>query len=140
VLLGGAVGSTNTAMTLGSFLLGLILVTLIVLVRRVNNSEEDEEWVEDAFEDEFEGADDGDYEDDDADTSSDDAHNQTPSPNTMIDISPEMKARLATQAAEVGVMQAAPGSVQGESGWYVDVSQEIQFWNVGADGSWTKVK
>jgi hypothetical protein len=37
-------------------------------------------------------------------------------------------------------MQAAPGSVQGESGWYVDVSEEIQFWNVGADGSWTKVK
>ena len=140
VLLGGAVGSTNTAMTLGSFLLGLILVTLIVLVRRVNNAEENEEWVEHAFEEEYEDAEDADYENDDDTTPSDTSHNQTPSPDTTIDLSPERKASLAAQAAEVGVMQAAPGSVQGESGWYVDVSEEIQFWNVGADGSWTKVK
>jgi hypothetical protein len=127
-------------MTLGSFLLGLILVTLIVLVRRVNNAEENEEWVDDAFEDEFEDADEGDNLDDDDTILSDTSHNQTPSPDKTIDLSPERKASLAAQAAEVGVMQAAPGSVQGESGWYVDVSEEIQFWNVGADGSWTKVK
>ena len=24
------------------------------------------------------------------------------------------------------------------SGWYVDVSGEIQYWNVGADGSWNR--
>ena len=139
VLLGGAVGSTNTAMTLGSFLLGLILVTLVVLVRRVNKAEE-EEWVEDAFEEEYEDAEDEGDEVDEEDTPSEGSPNQAPSPDTMIDLSPELKASLAAQATEVGVMQAAPGSVQGESGWYVDVSEAIQFWNVGADGSWTKVK
>jgi len=36
-------------------------------------------------------------------------------------------------------MQAAPGTSQGESGWYVDVSSEIQYWDVGTDGSWTRV-
>ena len=140
VLLGGAVGSTNTAMTLGSFLLGLILVTLVVLVRRVNNTEEGEEWVEDAFEEEHEDAEDEVDEVDETDASSGESLNPTPSPDTMIDLSPELKTSLAAQAAEIGVMQAAPGSVQGESGWYVDVSEAIQFWNVGPDGSWTKVK
>ena len=138
VLLGGAVGSTNTAMTLASFLLGLILVTLVVLVRRVNLAEDDE-WVEDAFE-----SDEGEYEDDDE---LDDGEaevlskaNEGPSADQNIDLSSELKSTLAAQAAEVGVMQAAPGSVQGQSGWYVDVSEEIQFWNVGEDGSWTRVK
>ena len=50
-----------------------------------------------------------------------------------------MKKKLATQAASVGVMQAIPGTEQGSSGWYVDVSEEVQYWNVGDDGSWTRV-
>ena len=49
-----------------------------------------------------------------------------------------LRASLAQQASEVGVMQAAPGTEQGSSGWYVDVSSEVQYWNVGADGSWTR--
>jgi hypothetical protein len=139
VLLGGAVGSTNTAMTLASFLLGLILVTLVVLVRRVNLAEDDDEWVEDAFE-----SDEGEYEDDDelddGEAEVPSKENEGPSADQNIDLSSELKSTLAAQAAEVGVMQAAPGSVQGQSGWYVDVSEEIQFWNVGEDGSWTRVK
>ena len=139
VLLGGAVGSTNTAMTLASFLLGLILVTLVVLVRRVNLAEDDDEWVEDAFE-----SDEGEYEDDkevnDGEPEPLSKPNEGPSADQNIDLSSELKSTLAAQAAEVGVMQAAPGSVQGQSGWYVDVSQEVQFWNVGDDGSWTRVK
>ena len=39
---------------------------------------------------------------------------------------------------EGGVMQAIVPSQQGASGWYVDVSGDIQYWNVGADGSWTR--
>jgi len=114
-------------------------VTLVVLVRRVNLAEDDDEWVEDAFE-----SDEGEYEDDDE---LDDGEaevlskaNEGPSADQNIDLSSELKSTLAAQAAEVGVMQAAPGSVQGQSGWYVDVSEEIQFWNVGEDGSWTRVK
>ena len=55
-----------------------------------------------------------------------------------ITLTDELRASLAQQAADVGVMQAAPGTEQGLSGWYVDVSSEIQYWNVGADGSWTR--
>jgi len=124
VLFGGAVGSTNTAMTLGSFLLGLILITLVVLVRKVNNTEEDE-WSEDEYEDDLDS--------DEADEASDDG---APS---SIDLTEELKQSLAAKASEVGVMQAAPGTEQGQSGWYVDVSSEVQYWNVGEDGSWTRV-
>jgi hypothetical protein len=48
-----------------------------------------------------------------------------------------MKA-LAQQAAEVGVMQATPSTVQGETGWYVDVSEELQYWEVTPDGEWIR--
>lgn len=132
VLLGGAVGSTNTAMTLASFLLGLILITLVVLVRRVNSAE-DEEWVEDAF-DEDEGV------NDEESTSFDEAtEGPANDPASEPGLSDTVKASLASKAAEVGVMQAAPGTEQGQSGWYVDVSTEVQYWDVGADGSWTQV-
>ena len=147
VLLGGAVGSTNTAMGLGIFLLTLILVTLVVLVRRANQ-QEDEDWVEDAFDDDDE------YEDEESDDEDSEEGSSSESSsldslvkshqmeNTQQDsggvLTDELRATLAQQAAEIGVMQAAPGTEQGSSGWYVDVSSEVQYWNVGADGSWTR--
>lgn len=139
VLLGGAVGSTNTAMTLASFLLGLILITLVVLVRRVNNADE-EEWVEDAFEDEdaFENEDEMNPEAGNEGTT-DSQSTDDEVPHTEGQLSDDLKASLAKKAGEVGVMQAAPGTEQGQSGWYVDVSTEVQYWNVGDDGSWTQV-
>lgn len=136
VLFGGAVGSTNTAMTLASFLLGLILVTLVVLVRRVNSKEDDPEWVEDAFEDEEDGED---YEDEDEILEETTPVSEASSEASEPELSDELRASLAAKASEVGVMQAAPGTSQGESGWYVDVSSEIQYWDVGTDGSWTRV-
>ena len=51
VLLGGAVGSTNTAMTMAAVLLCLLLAVLVTLTRKAAEVS-DEEWVEDAFEDE----------------------------------------------------------------------------------------
>ena len=35
-------------------------------------------------------------------------------------------------------MQAIAVTKQGARGCYVDVSGEIQYWNVGADGSWSR--
>ena len=138
VLLGGAVGSTNTAMGLGIFLLTLILVTLVVLVRRANQQEN--EWVEDAFEDDEYEYESEDESSDDEDTSEATAaeEKETESSDTSGILTDELRASLAQQATEVGVMQAAPGTEQGSSGWYVDVSSEVQYWNVGADGSWTR--
>ena len=113
-------------------MLGLILITLVVLVRRVNNAE-DEEWVEDAFEEEEEA-------NDEESTSFHEAtEGPANDPASEPGLSDEVKASLATKAAEVGVMQAAPGTEQGQSGWYVDVSTEVQYWDVGDDGSWTQV-
>ena len=136
VLFGGAVGSTNTAMTLASFLLGLILVTLVVLVRRVNSKEDDPDWVDDAFEDEM---DEDDHHGEDLSDEATTSVTEGPSRVNEPELSEELRASLAAKASEVGVMQAAPGTSQGESGWYVDVSSEIQYWDVGTDGSWTRV-
>ena len=151
VLFGGAVGSTNTAMSLAGFLLGLVLITLIVLVRRAKSIDDDEDWVEDEFESDYydgDDYDDDDYDDDDAyddddsvdeDTSgsNDDINQQD---NSNLNLSDSQKKLLASEASKLGVMQAAPGTEQGSSGWYVDVSEEVQYWNVGDDGSWTRVE
>jgi len=141
VLLGGAVGSTNTAMGLGIFLLALILVTFVVLVRKAN--QEDVEWTEDGFEDE-EFEDDQSTESDldsdlvdHADLETVDEEEASLSPPHIQD---DERASLAKKAAEVGVMQAISGTEQGSSGWYVDVSTEMQYWDVGTDGSWTRVE
>ena len=146
VLFGGAVGSTNTAMTLAGFLLGLVLITLIVLVRRAK-SIDDEDWIEDEFESDY--YDDDDYDDDDYDDDEDDydedeviedSNNSIQEDSSKFNLSDAQKKQLAAEASKLGVMQAAPGTEQGSSGWYVDVSEEVQYWNVGADGSWTRVE
>jgi len=141
VLLGGAVGSTNTAMGLGIFLLALILVTFVVLVRKAN--QEDVEWTEDGFEDE-------EFEDDQSTESDLDSELVDHADFETVDekeaslspphIQDDERASLAKKAAEVGVMQAISGTEQGSSGWYVDVSTEMQYWDVGTDGSWTRVE
>ena len=58
--------------------------------------------------------------------------------NSSPTLSDAERQRLATEAGKHGVMQAIDPNQQGSSGWYVDVSGEIQYWNVGADGSWTR--
>jgi hypothetical protein len=37
------------------------------------------------------------------------------------------------------VPKAGGGSEQGATGWYVDVSEEVQYWNVADDGTWSRV-
>ena len=143
VLLGGAIGSTNTAMTIAAVLLGLILTTMVVLVRRANYEPEDGDWFDD---DEY---DDEDYYDDEEDEDYSEEEPKAavvaqPPPsvqntNMAPTLSPQEKTRLAVEAGRLGVMQAIDASQQGASGWYVDVSSEIQYWNVGPDGSWTRV-
>jgi len=140
VLFGGAVGSTNTAMSLAGFLLGLVLITLIVLVRRAK-SIDDEDWIENEFDSDY--YDDDDYEDDDYEDDGEEPENAvvtTNQENSDLNLSDSQKKHLASEASKLGVMQAAPGTEQGSSGWYVDVSEEVQYWNVGDDGSWTRVE
>ena len=139
VLLGGALGSTNTAVSIIIVLLLMIFIVIVVIIRRGNAKEE--EWdEEDYYEDE--DMDEEDVVDDEVD----DVETSTPvtEPESTTHSEPELtgdlRQELATKAGQVGVMQAAPGTNQGETGWYVDASTELQYWNVGSDGSWTRVQ
>ncbi|RZD46189.1 MAG: hypothetical protein CXT69_00635 [Methanobacteriota archaeon] len=57
---------------------------------------------------------------------------------------PEIMSAIAIAAAEqakaTGVMVAAEGTVQGESGWYYDSSGELTNWRVETNGAWTRIQ
>ncbi len=129
VLLGGAVGSTNTAMTMAAVLLFLLLAVLVTLTRKAAEVSK-EGWVEDAFDDE----DDDDEEDEMLGSA---VQDDTPLHERHGLTLESMKA-LAEEAGKVGVMQATPSTTQGQTGWYVDVSEELQYWEVTPDGEWIR--
>ncbi|MED5291264.1 MAG: hypothetical protein VX778_03460, partial [Candidatus Thermoplasmatota archaeon] len=139
VLLGGALGSTNTAVSIIIVLLLMIFVVLVVLIRRGNAKEE--EWDEEDYYDdeEIDEEDVVDDEEDDVDASAPVAEPESTT-HSEPELARDLRQELATKAGQVGVMQAAPGTNQGETGWYVDASTELQYWNVGSDGSWTRVQ
>jgi len=143
VLLGGALGSTNTAMSIGLVFLLMIFAVLIVLIRRGNSKEE--EW--DEYEDEYEYEDEEDEEEDVVSSESIapvEDEPKSPPAQVSVDSAPviedALRDELAVKATQIGVMQAAPGTNQGETGWYVDASTELQQWNVGSDGSWSRLQ
>ena len=140
VLLGGTLGSTNTAVSIIIALMLLIFVVLIVLIRRGNSK--DEEWDEEDFYEVSEEDEERLVEDNNDVFETDvDAPQETivaESTNAGPKLEDALRQELATKAGQVGVMQAAPGTQQGETGWYVDASTELQYWNVGPDGSWTR--
>ena len=142
VLLSGALGSTNTAVSIIIGLLLMIFIVLVVLIRRGNSKDvewDDEEFYEVSEDDEerLTGADDDTL---DGDTSEPIEEAPVQKLHNEPDLAAELRQELATKAGQVGVMQAAPGTNQGETGWYVDASTEMQYWNVGSDGSWSRVQ
>jgi len=140
VLLGGTFGSTNTAVSIIIGLLIMIFVVLVVLIRRGNAKDVD--WEEEDFEEllEDEEQEMAASEEEDIQESTEDAEPPQDATQSEPELSDELRQQLATKAGQVGVMQAAPGTNQGETGWYVDASTELQYWNVGSDGSWTRVQ
>ena len=142
VLLSGALGSTNTAVSIIIGLLLMIFIVLVVLIRRGNSKDvewDDEEFYEVSEDDEerLTGADDDTL---DGDTSKPVEEAPVQKLHNEPDLAAELRQELATKAGQVGVMQAVPGTNQGETGWYVDASTEMQYWNVGSDGSWSRVQ
>jgi len=142
VLLGGTLGSTNTAVSIIIALMLLIFVVLIVLIRRGNAK--DEEWDEEEFyevsEDDEERLVEGDDHAVEVDVGAPEETTVVDSTNVQPQIEDAIRQKLATKAGQVGVMQAAPGTQQGDTGWYVDESTEVQYWKVGPYGSWTRVQ
>jgi len=106
---------------------------LVVLARKAA-SVESSDWVDEAFdEDEYEDDDDEDDEFDTSPEGQDDTPLHERHGMTLEDV-----ANLAKEAAKVGVMQATPATEQGSTGWYVDVSEELQYWEVTPDGEWIR--
>ncbi|MGB1525117.1 MAG: hypothetical protein ACPHCK_03750 [Candidatus Poseidoniaceae archaeon] len=142
VLLSGALGSTNTAVSIIIGLLLMIFIVLVVLIRRGNSK--DVEWDDEEFyevsEDDEERLTETDDDTLDEDTSEPPEEAPAQKLHNEPDLTTELRQELATKAGQVGVMQAAPGTSQGETGWYVDASTELQYWNVGSDGSWSRVQ
>ena len=142
VLLSGALGSTNTAVSIIIGLLLMIFIVLVVLIRRGNSKDvewDDEEFYEVSEDDEerLTGADDDTL---DGDTPKPVEEAPVQKMHNEPDLAAELRRELATKAGQVGVMQAVSGTNQGETGWYVDASTEMQYWNVGSDGSWSRVQ
>ena len=127
-------------MSMAALLLCLILAVLVVLARKAS-SVEGADWVDEAFDgDDYDDDDDGgDTEegDDKALSETPEIQDDTPS-NKRHGLSPEEIAELAIEAGKVGVMQATPSTEQGQTGWYVDVSEEVQYWEVTPEGEWIR--
>ena len=143
VLFGGGLGDSNTALTMVSIIVFLFIAIMVVLIRRMKDeSQDDYEW-EDEFEDE---------ESDDVDSELLADHNELTPTHTAIEekatepahtekkeSGEDLRARLAAEAKKTGVMQAAPGTEQGKTGWYVDSTGELTSWLVSETGEWTRV-
>ena len=121
----------------------MIFIVLVVLIRRGNQKGDEDEWDEEEFyevsedvEEQLTGVPEIVAEEPSA-TTVQSLPSQT---YTEPELASDLRQQLATKAGQVGVMQAAPGTNQGETGWYVDASTELQYWNVGSDGSWTRAQ
>jgi len=137
VLFGGGLGSTNTALTMVSIIILLFVAIMMVLIRRIRPDTSREDFWEDEYEHDVESI------------VEDELEKETPviketkEPETVSvekeESSEDIRSRLAAEAKRTGIMQAAPGTEQGKTGWYIDSTGELTSWLVAEDGSWTKM-
>jgi len=134
VLFGGGLGSTNTALTMVSIIVILFIAIMMILIRRIRpEKQKDDYWNDEEYFEETE------REEDKNDDVIETVKEQVESEEPLENQSPEdIRSKLTAEAKRTGVMQAAPGTEQGKSGWYVDSTGELSAWIVGDDGSWTK--
>ena len=139
VLFGGGLGDSNTALTMVSMIIFLFIAIMVVLIRRLKvESQDDYDW-EDDFEDEESENVDSDLYDSQNEQTQTVVEETTPAPTEKKESGEELRARLAEEAKKTGVMQAAPGTEQGKTGWYVDSTGELTSWLVSETGEWTRV-
>tara|TARA_E500000081_G_C5984154_1_gene283819 strand:- start:10 stop:702 length:693 start_codon:yes stop_codon:yes gene_type:complete len=146
VLFGGGLGDSNTALTMVSIIVFLFISIMVVLIRRIKGEENDEDyWGDDDEEYEKE------YEDD---YSESETVIETVTETETVVVAKEeevveddsdkkskeqLRQHLADEAKRTGVMQAAPGTEQGKTGWYIDSSGELTSWLVTESGEWTRM-
>ena len=114
---------------------------MVVLIRRLKaDQEETDYWDDDdleEYEDEMEHLDDDIVEKPEP---------STPEPEPEVETKKEegeskedLRARLAAEAKKTGIMQAAPGTEQGKTGWYIDSNGDLTSWLVSESGEWTRM-
>ena len=133
VLFGGGLGSTNTALTMVSVIVVLFIAIMLVLIRRLRDEEEEIGYID---EDDLENTEDDLEPEEDSDITEEHVEE---SQEKTEESTEELRARLAAKAKKTGVMQAAPGTKQGKTGWYIDSSGELTSWLVSEDGEWTRI-
>ncbi|MBT4066086.1 MAG: hypothetical protein HOE76_02570 [Euryarchaeota archaeon] len=137
VLFGGGLGDSNTALTMVSIIILLFIAIMLVLIRRMKGEIESNEYWEDDYLD--------DTDDLDEELKTKGAFSEVPKEVVEYDTSPkgetkaELRERLTAEAKRTGIMQAAPGTEQGKTGWYIDSSGELTSWQVSESGDWTRV-
>ncbi len=142
VLFGGGLGDTNSALTLVMIIVFLFLAIMVVLIRRMGGREETGYWDDD---EDYEDDDDNEDDNTDSDLKIADSVPEVKSEPVVEDVkeieesSEQIRTRLAEEAKRTGVMQAAPGTEQGKTGWYIDTSGELTSWQVTESGEWIRL-
>ena len=144
VLFGGGLGDSNTALTMVSIIVFLFIAIMVVLIRRLKGDQDDVDYWEDEYEE---------YEED---SISEETYQEEiiEEPEVKSETVPvvaetteeqpseskeDLRARLAAEAKRTGVMQAAPGTEQGQTGWYIDSDGQLTSWLVSESGEWTRM-
>ena len=144
VLFGGGLGDSNTALTMVSIIVFLFIAIMVVLIRRLKGDQDDVDYWEDEYEE---------YEEDSiAEETYQEEIIEEPEVKSepvpvVAEITEEqpseskedLRARLAAEAKRTGVMQAAPGTEQGKTGWYIDSDGQLTSWLVSESGEWTRM-
>jgi hypothetical protein len=143
-LLGGALGSSDVVVMSGTLVIALILATLVYVMRRTRA--EDFSQVEKSDSEAVEIS-----QPPEAASPLAQPEPWTPSSQATLATEPaqpiqaaalassDKAAEAATTAKVSGVMVAAEGTVQGQSGWYYDTSGELTHWEVDAEGRWNRL-
>jgi hypothetical protein len=144
VLFGGGLGDSNTALTMVSIIIFLFLAIMLVLIRRMKGNAANDDYWEDR--DEYDYEEDEGYPEDysKSETVAATKLEEVPQPvvetkTTDSESKEDLRVRLTEEAKRTGVMQAAPGTEQGKTGWYIDSSAELTSWLVSESGEWTRV-
>ena len=144
VLFGGGLGDSNTALTMVSIIVFLFIAIMVVLIRRLKGDQDDVDYWED------------DYEEYEEDSISEETYQEEIIEEPEVKSEPvpvvaetteeqpseskeDLRARLAAEAKRTGVMQAAPGTEQGKTGWYIDSDGQLTSWLVSESGEWTRM-
>ena len=159
VLLGGNLGDTNAALSFMLVIMMLIGGILLIVIRRLTDDDDTEKTWDD-FESEYQNlanlndmamlGDESQTSDADEDekeqptlqsamvSSAEDPY-QSMTPTQGYESPEDIRQRLTLIAQQTGITQAAPGTVQGKTGWYVDAKGVLSAWKVDANGNWEKI-